>query len=226
MPVAERSGHVLPIGRWVLETACEQAATWSSRTQKKLTMAVKIYDKQLQNPQFVDDVRTALAISGLEPDQLVLEITESSLLLDIGMTSRVRTDLKSIGVFFTLNDFGMGYSSLSHLREFPVDFLNINKSYIDPLDDATGDGAAVVRLIVSLAHTLGLLTVAVGVERSEQRDLLRDFGCNSVQGNLMAPPLDPDSAATLIRTENDYSRVITRDYRGLSMHRGEEPRRR
>jgi diguanylate cyclase (GGDEF)-like protein len=196
--VAERSGHILPIGRWVLETACEQAAAWSSRTQKKLRMAVKIYDKQLQDPQFLDDVKTALAISGLEPNQLVLEISETSLLLDTALTSRVRTDLKAIGVFFTIDDFGMGYSSLRHLREFPVDFLKINKSYIDPLDEATGDAAVLVRLIVSLAHTLGLLAVAEGVERSEQRDLLRGFGCDIVQGNLLAPPLDAEAAAALI----------------------------
>lgn len=199
--VAERSGHILPTGRWVLETACKQAADWSSRTQKKLTIAVKIYDRQLQYPQFVDDVRTALAIGGLEPDQLVLEIAESSLLLDMELTSRVRTDLKAIGVLLSIDNFGMGYSSLRHLREFPVDVLKINKSFIDLLDDAAGDGAAFVQTIVTLAHTLGLRTIAEGVERSEQLDLLRDFGCNSSQGNLMAPPLDSDAAAALITTE-------------------------
>ena len=124
----------------------------------------------------------------------------------------MRSDLKAIGVFLTIEDFGMGYSSLSRHRDLPVDFLKINKSYIDRLDDATGDGVAVIQLIVSLAHTLGLLTIVEGVARSEQRDLLRDFGCNSVQGSLMAPPLDPDAAAALISAEEG---LFARTYPGL-----------
>jgi diguanylate cyclase (GGDEF)-like protein len=196
--LAEESGHIVPIGRWVLEAACERCHQWNDAAPAPLTVAVNISGRQLLHKQFVDDVRTALAFSGLAPNLLVLEITESSLLYDPDRLERIRTDLQGLGIRLAIDDFGTGYSSLRQLRDFPVDVLKIDRAFVERLDHATNDGMPFVQAIMDLARGLGLHSVAEGIEREEQREILTAMGCDSAQGYLLGMPLDPESATRLV----------------------------
>jgi diguanylate cyclase (GGDEF)-like protein len=206
--LAEETGHIVSIGRWVLETACDQAARWSTG-RSPLTMSVNISARQLRHPHLVDDVRTALALAGLPPCQLVLEITENVLVSDPDHARSVLGELKGLGVRLAIDDFGTGYSSLSYLRRFPVDLLKIDKSFIDPLSDPDGDDVAFIKTILKLADTLGLATVAEGIERPDQRALLSELGCGSAQGFLMARPLSDLAAGDLIDRSSSVPRAFT-----------------
>jgi EAL domain-containing protein (putative c-di-GMP-specific phosphodiesterase class I) len=197
IPIAEDTGYIIPIGRWVIERACEQAAEWT-HTAGPLTMAVNLSALQLKNANLVDDVRTAIALGGLDPSQLVLEITESILIADSEYSLQVLGELKAIGVRLAIDDFGTGYSSLSYLRRMPIDELKIDKTFVDPLPDRDDGGVAFVVTIINLAHTLGLKVVAEGVEKVEQRNLLGELGCDSAQGYLWARPLDHAAAADFV----------------------------
>jgi diguanylate cyclase len=205
IPLAEETGFIVPLGRWVLAEACEQLSTWSHRLDQPLTMAVNLSRRQLVSPYLGDEVRTALAFSGIAPQQLVLEVTETVLMVDPERATEALCDLRSTGVRIAVDDFGTGYSSLSHLQEFPVDVLKIDKSFIDRLDDAEPQGAAVVTSIIQLARSLGLRVVAEGIEHEAQRQKLIDLGCESGQGYLMARPLDKQAVSSLIEAHADTS---------------------
>src|SRR5664279_2600451 len=189
IPVAEETGLIVPLGRWVLETACVQAVTWPAPDGKPLTISVNISGRQLQDPDLLDDVRTALAFSGLTAHRLILEITESMLMVNPTRTAAILTALKSMGVRLAIDDFGTGYSSLSHLRQFPVDILKIDKSFVDSLTDENSEGSAFLKTIISLAHDLHLSTVAEAIEGRHQRQVLTALGCDSAQGFLLSRPL-------------------------------------
>lgn len=199
IPIAEETGFIVPLGRWVLETACVEAASWPAQHGKSPTVSVNLSARQLQNRSLVDDVRAALAFSGITPDRLILEITESMLMLDPARAARSLTALKVMGIRLAIDDFGSGYSSLSHLQQFPVDILKIDKSFVDPLTDPASEGAAFVKTIIGLACDLGLSTVAEGIEDVEQYDTLAALGCDSAQGFLLSRPLDADVARELAR---------------------------
>lgn len=189
IPLAEETGFIVALGRWILDTACVQAATWSDATGAPLTVAVNLSARQLKDPNLVADVRAALSFSGLPPQQLVLEITESVLILDPEHAAEVLLELKELGLRIALDDFGTGYSSLSYLRQFPVDILKIDKSFTDPLTDPTSEGTAFVKTILRFAGDLSLSTVAEGVEHDSQRAVLTQLGCESAQGYLYSRPL-------------------------------------
>jgi diguanylate cyclase (GGDEF)-like protein len=199
IPLAEATGNIIPIGRWVIEKACEQATQWAQLGGPALTMAVNISALQLRDPHLIDDVRLAIALGGLDPKQLVLEITESVLITDTDYNLEVLAKLKDIGVRLAIDDFGTGYSSLGYLRRMPIDELKIDKTFVDPLADPGGEGAAFVSTIIKLAHTLGLNVVAEGIEHSEQRQLLSQLGCDNAQGYLWARPMDPNLATEYVR---------------------------
>jgi diguanylate cyclase (GGDEF)-like protein len=194
IPLAEETGFIIPLGRWVLETACTAATTWQRAGEPPLTIAVNISARQLQDPRLFDDVTAALAFSGLEPRQLVLEVTEGMLMANPNETAAVLARLKSSGVRVAIDDFGTGYSSLSYLRQFPVDIIKIDKSFVDPLGDPANEADAFVSTIIRLAHQLQLTTVAEGIEDRVQRQALVDLGCDSAQGYLMSRPLDEADA--------------------------------
>jgi diguanylate cyclase len=198
LALAEESGHIVPVGRWVLEAAGEQALAWGSDLQTPSAMAVNISSRQLQNPHFLDDVQTALALSGLNPANLVLEISTNELLLKSDRVLKTALNLRALGVRLALDNFGTGYSSLSHLRSFPVDIVKIDRSFVEALDDRAADSSAFVRAIVELAKSLGLITVAVGVQTEHQRAVLAELGCDLAQGYLLAPPLDANEASNLV----------------------------
>ena len=198
IPIAEESGGLIEsIGRWVLDRACQQAQAWRADGGRPCVMSVNLSGRQLQNPAVVDDVRSALARSGLDPAFLTLEITESILMSDtVESLDRLRA-LKDLGVRISVDDFGTGYSSLSYLRRFPVDVLKVDKSFVNDLRGYSDDTYAFVRAIVQLGQTLRLKTVAEGIEHEEQRDALREIGCDYGQGYLFARPMAPEAVSAL-----------------------------
>jgi diguanylate cyclase (GGDEF)-like protein len=198
IPVAEETGFIVPLGRWVLVEACEQLAEWTSLTGGPLTLAVNLSRRQLVSPHLVDDVRSALALSGIAPEQLVLEITESVLMDNPEQATAALSELRAIGTQIAVDDFGTGYSSLSHLQRFPVDVLKIDKSFIDALDGSDPGSSALVTAIIGLARSLHLGVVAEGIERADQLEQLIRFGCDYAQGYLLARPLDGHGVRVLI----------------------------
>jgi diguanylate cyclase (GGDEF)-like protein len=198
IPIAEETGFIVPLGRWVLVEACEQLAAWGAESGDQLTLSVNLSRRQLISPHLTDEVRTALALSGVDPHQLMLEVTESVLMEDPAQATQALSELRSLGIRIAVDDFGTGYSSLSHLQRFPVDVLKIDKSFIDPLSPHDEESSALVTAIIGLAGTLGLDVIAEGIEHQSQLHRLVELGCLRGQGFLMARPLDREAAVDFI----------------------------
>lgn len=188
--MAEESGFIVGLGSWVMMAACCQAADWR-KVGLHLRVAVNISAVQLQQPDFVDQVRHALAVSGLPPHRLELEITEGAFVGDIPDAVDKLNRIKSIGVEIAVDDFGTGYSSLSYLKQMPVDRLKIDQSFVRALP-GDADDCAIVRAILAMAANLKLQVIAEGVESEEQLDFLRNEGCQEIQGYLLSRPVSPD----------------------------------
>ncbi|MBL0208901.1 MAG: EAL domain-containing protein [Propionivibrio sp.] len=189
IPLAEDTGLILPLGRWVLESACTQLALWSTRpAMAHLTVAVNVSARQFHADDFVDQVLAVLEKSGANPQLLKLELTESLLVSDVESIIEKMFLLKSRGVSFSLDDFGTGFSSLSYLKRLPLDQLKIDQSFVrDVLSDS--NDAAIARTIVALSQSLGLGVIAEGVETEAQRDFLTASGCHAYQGYFFSHPL-------------------------------------
>jgi len=200
IPIAEASGLILPLGRWVLGEACREAARWRDAGQGAPYVAVNLSGRQLQDPQLVADVARTLATTGLAPEALLLEITEGAVMHDTAASLRRLHELKALGVRLAIDDFGTGFSSLAYLQRFPVDVLKVDRLFVDGVADG-GNSAALVRAIVTLGDTLGLRTVAEGIETEAQRAALRALGCALGQGNLLARPLPAAALAGVVRGE-------------------------
>jgi EAL domain-containing protein (putative c-di-GMP-specific phosphodiesterase class I) len=198
IPIAEETGFIVPLGRWVLVEACEQLAAWNGESRTDLTLSVNLSRRQLISPHLADEVRTALSLSGIDPHRLILEITESVLMEDPERAALALAELREMGIRIAVDDFGTGYSSLSHLQRFPVDILKIDKSFIDPLINPDTGSSALVTAIIGLAESLGLEVIAEGIEHESQLHRLVELGCAQGQGFLMARPLDGDAAESLI----------------------------
>ena len=198
IPIAESSGTIVAIGRWVLQEACRRAAEWKVMfPATKLTMAVNLSARQLAAPDLVSDVANALVRSGFSATKMILEMTESVLVQDADTATRRLQDLRALGVRVAIDDFGTGYSSLSYLRQFPIDILKIDKSFTDTIIDRAHI-PPIVHGLLALAKTLGMSTVAEGIEHEVQRDSLRDQGCAFGQGYLFAKPLDAIEVVALL----------------------------
>jgi diguanylate cyclase (GGDEF)-like protein/PAS domain S-box-containing protein len=208
--VAEETGLIVPIGRWVLEEACRQTATWRATCPPAAAMwvSVNLSTRQLLEPDLVEHVREALSSSGLEPPALTLELTEGSLMQDVAETIATLRDLKELGVRLAIDDFGTGSSSLGYLRHFPIDLLKIDKSFVDELAETGVEGPALVYAIIDMARTLELDTVAEGIEYDEQLAELRMAGCHSGQGYLFARPLAARAIEDLLRRPADTLRPV------------------
>jgi len=196
IPLAEETGLIVPIGRWVLEEACRQAVSLHEQFPRTtpLTMSVNLSVKQLQSQTIVEDVRDALEASGLPPSALVLEITESVMMADTDLAVRRLHELKSLGVLLAMDDFGTGYSSLSYLSRFPVDILKMDRSFLSAEHDESGLAGA----IIALGNSLSLDVVAEGIEVREQIASLRDLGCELGQGFFFAKPMNPAALAAYL----------------------------
>jgi len=187
IPLLEQSRQIVPVGRWVLEEAALQCRDWQSQGFPDLTVSVNISARQLQDQGFFDDVRDALDSSGLDPTRLVLEVTESVLVVDIVQIGSTMQRIRDLGVHLALDDFGTGYSSLLYLQGLPIDRLKIDRSFVAGLDGEENDGT-VIRTVVDLAHTLGITVVAEGVETPAELRAIGATGCDEAQGFLLGRP--------------------------------------
>ena len=198
IPIAEQTGLIVPIGAWVLEEACRQAAAWARQAGRELTISVNVSPRQLADEGFEYLVQDALAATGLEPRLLCLEVTESAVMADPVAATAVLERLKALGVRLAIDDFGVGYSSLSQLKTLlPVDTIKIDKSFVDGVP-GEGEDQAIVDAILRLADGLGLAAVAEGVETSEQVDALLGMGCRLSQGFHFARPQTPADLERLL----------------------------
>jgi EAL domain-containing protein (putative c-di-GMP-specific phosphodiesterase class I) len=189
IPLAERTSLILPLGRWVLESACSQLAAWASvKETAHIEVAVNISVRQMSQPDFVGEVLRILKTTGARPKNLRLELTESMFVEHFDEIIRKMTDLKTYGVKFSIDDFGTGFSSLSYLKYLPIDQLKIERTFVqDIVEDASS--SAIAESIILMSRALGLSVVAEGVETEAQRKSLIGLGCNSFQGWLISQPL-------------------------------------
>jgi EAL domain-containing protein (putative c-di-GMP-specific phosphodiesterase class I) len=189
IPTAEETSLIIPIGHWVLEAACAQLALWAQRPDRAhLSIAVNVSVRQFRHPEFIDEVVSAVQRAGIPPDRLKLELTESLLADNLEAAIAKMRSLKDMGVRLSVDDFGIGYSSLSYLKRLPIDELKIDRGFIrDILSDA--NDAAIAGTIIGLCRNLGLDVIAEGVETEEQRAFLARQGCQRYQGFLFCKPL-------------------------------------
>lgn len=208
IPLAEESGLILPIGAWVIESACLQLAIWSkSDVFSNLKLAVNVSAKQLSQPDFSGLVQRALEASGANPGLLKIELTEGVMIGDTDSVIEKMMQLKKLGVCFSLDDFGTGYSSLSYLKRLPLDQLKIDQSFVRNLLHNQND-SAIVRAVINLGQSLGLEVIAEGVETPEQQASLSEFGCHQFQGYLFSKPLPIDDFELLIKNRKLESQLL------------------
>ena len=191
LPFAEECGYIVPIGRWVLRNACRQAKLWQDTCLPPMHVAVNVSALELRDKDFVSGVRAILAATGLAPNSLVLELTETVLVRDTESTAQVLQALKGLGVQLALDDFGTGFSSLSHLQRFPIDALKIDQSFLWNLTTGSDD-ASIVGAVIGMADSLRMRVVAEGVETAEQLAVLQEQSCPEAQGYYFSRPLSAE----------------------------------
>lgn len=202
IPLAEETGLILPLGQWVLETACRQLKLWSTRPETAhLTVAVNVSARQIRHKDFVDQVVAVLDHTGANPGRLKLELTESLMVQDVEHVIAKMNTLKSKGVGFSLDDFGTGYSSLAYLKRLPLDQLKIDQGFVRDITTDPED-AAIAKMVIALGDSLGLSVLAEGVEMEAQRDFLARYGCQAYQGYLFSRPLPL----------NDFERLVQKSF--------------
>ena len=201
IPLAEETGLIVPLGRWIMEAACLQARKWQNSYEcgERLSITVNVASRQFQDDSLEEMITQALVTSQLPPKSLILEITESTMLSDTASTIKKLKELKKLGIRFAIDDFGTGYSSLSYLQQFPVDIVKIDKSFIDKiaLDE---EGVAVAKAIITMSETLHLKTIAEGIESAGQQAELQQLGCELGQGFHFAKPLQAADMNEFLRT--------------------------
>jgi Amt family ammonium transporter len=204
VPIAEATGTIVEIGAWALNRACEDLQVWQA-SHADLAVSVNVSTRQLESTVFVDQVKQVLHRTGVRPDALILEVTETALLGDAGAAVLLER-LKALGVRIAIDDFGTGYASISYLRKFPVDILKIDREFVQGAQ--TSDGAALLRGIIALGRAVGLKLVAEGVERDEDAELIGGTGCDEGQGFLYARPMVSDDVAALLSSRRMFRRRV------------------
>jgi EAL domain-containing protein (putative c-di-GMP-specific phosphodiesterase class I) len=197
IPMAEETGQIVPIGKWVLKEACEQSQRWCGAGLAPIQMAVNLSAKQFQQQDLPDVVAAILSETGMDPAHLELEITETILMQDLEITIDQLVRLMALGVKISIDDFGTGYSSLNYLKRFPLHALKIDRSFVKDIGEDSDD-TSIVSAIISLAHNLSLEVVAEGVETPAQLEFLRSQQCDRFQGFLMSTPLPADSVQQML----------------------------
>ncbi|HEY9192923.1 MAG TPA: GGDEF domain-containing response regulator [Methyloversatilis sp.] len=198
IPLADESGLIVEIGAWVMREACSQGRIWHQQGMQDLSISVNVSAVQFAQPRLLETVRTTLEDTGFPAEKLVLEITESVLMKDAETTIGMLKALKNMGVRISMDDFGTGYSSLSYLKRFPIDIVKIDKSFVRDINDDEDD-AAIIRVIIALARSLRLTTVAEGVETLEQLGFLRREQCDRFQGYYFSRPVEADQLSQRIK---------------------------
>jgi diguanylate cyclase (GGDEF)-like protein len=207
IPVLEESGMIVDVGRWVLQEACRQGAYWHARGHR-LDVSVNVSARQLETDRLIEDVSGALQASGFDARSLIVEITETAIMRNVATVVTRLVALKDTGVRIAIDDFGTGYSSLAYLQQFPVDTLKIDRSFISTMADSPESGA-LIRTLVQLGKTLGLETLAEGIEESAQYSQLERDNCDSGQGYLYARPLDADAVEAFLTARSATNWVTT-----------------
>jgi diguanylate cyclase (GGDEF)-like protein len=209
IPTAEETSLIIPIGHWVLEAACSQLALWARRPDRAhLSIAVNVSVRQFRHPDFIDDVMTCVRRVGVPADKLKLELTESLLADGLDVTVAKMRSLKEMGVRLSVDDFGIGYSSLSYLKRLPIDELKIDRAFIKDILTDTND-AAIAGTIIGLCRSLGLEVIAEGVETEEQRAFLARQGCYRYQGYLFCRPLPIDQLEAFLANRGPEPAGVT-----------------
>ena len=198
IPVAEETGMIVPIGNWVLKTACAQNVAWQKQGLPPVCIAVNLSVRQLTDENLIDDIRAALNDSGMAPNLLELEITESMMMRNPERMIAVLAKIKSLGVRLAIDDFGTGYSSLAQIKHFPVDTLKVDRSFIRNIPQDAED-KAITEAIIAMGKTLSLTVVAEGVETIEQMNFLKEHSCDEMQGYYFSKPIAPEQFADLLR---------------------------
>ncbi len=198
IPLAEETGLIVPLGKWVLHTACAQSVAWLREGLPPLHMAVNLSARQFADEDLVKDIAAALETTGLQPELLELELTESMVIQNAERAGRVLAEIKKMGARLAIDDFGVGYSSLTHLKRFPIDTLKVDRSFIRDLPQNAED-RALTEAIIAMGKSLKLTVVAEGVETKEQQTFLRDRDCDEMQGFFFSKPIPSDEFAGLLR---------------------------
>jgi EAL domain-containing protein (putative c-di-GMP-specific phosphodiesterase class I) len=199
IPLAEETGLILPMGLWVLETACKQNKAWQDMGFPSFKMAVNLSGRQFKQLNLTDIIRQTLNKAGLNPTCLDLEITESILMENAPSTRKILQELKLMGVQISIDDFGTGYSSLSYLKHFPIDRLKIDRSFVHDVNYDTDD-AAIAESIIALGHSLRIKVLAEGVETKEQLNFLQELHCDEMQGYYFSRPLSLEDFTELLNS--------------------------
>ena len=202
IPLAEETGMIVPIGEWVLRSACTQAQAWLKQGHAPLRMAVNLSARQFRQADLAGSVRKILDETGFDAHSLELEVTESTLMQNLDENIMTLKELKSMGIGIAVDDFGTGYSSLNYLKRLPIDTLKIDRSFVNDVI-VNRDDAAIVNAIISLARSLALRVVAEGVENQEQQAFLEDHHCDEMQGYHFSHPLPADQFAELLSKARD-----------------------
>lgn len=204
IPIAEETGLINAMGEWALRVGCRQNVAWQAAGLPPISIAINVSAKQFQDRRLVDTVRSALDESGMDPCQLVLELTESMIMQNPAEAARMLDALRAMGVRMSIDDFGTGYSSLSSLKRFPIDELKIDRSFVQNVPE-DADDAAIVNVIILIGHTLGMTVVAEGIETEEQLAFLKSLGCDSYQGFLRCKPVSPAELESQLRAQGEAS---------------------
>jgi EAL domain-containing protein (putative c-di-GMP-specific phosphodiesterase class I) len=202
IPLAEETGLIVPMGKWVLNTACAQNVAWQRAGLPPLRMAVNLSARQFSDEDLLKDIAAALADSGMNPELLELELTESMVMQNADRAGSVLAGIKQLGVRLAIDDFGVGYSSLAHLKRFPIDTLKIDRSFIRELPQNNED-KAITKAIVAMANSLSLTVVAEGVETLAQETFLHEHGCDEMQGYYFSRPVSSEQFSALLTRHMD-----------------------
>ena len=199
IPLAEDTGLIVSIGKWVLKTACEQNVAWQRRGLPEIVISVNLSPRQFRDPALLDDIAQVLRETGMTPGLLELEITESMIMHNVDLAAAKAAAIKQLGVRLAVDDFGTGYSSLSQLKRFPIDTLKIDRSFVRDIPE-NADDRAITETIISLGKALDVTVVAEGVETAEQFEFLLAKACDEMQGFLFSKPCHPDALVELLET--------------------------
>jgi EAL domain-containing protein (putative c-di-GMP-specific phosphodiesterase class I) len=206
IPLAEETGLIVQIGEWVLKTACEQSRTWRDQGIPAMRVAVNLSARQFGQKTLLADIAKTIAQTGLTPECLELEITESLVMHNPEHAADTLHKLKAMGINLSIDDFGTGYSSLAYLKRFPIDCVKVDRSFIKDIPNDSDD-MAITKGIIALGHSLRLKVIAEGVETVEQREFLRANGCDELQGFLFSKPLPAEEVTALLKNHSPKSNI-------------------